>query len=106
MFFPLLGALIAGLFGRAIGDRGAQLVTCGGLILSALCSWAVLPDVVGGRYKVELLRWIHSGTFEADWTIRVDVLSAVMMFTVSTVSALIHVYSVGYMAHDRACRGS
>jgi NADH-quinone oxidoreductase subunit L len=103
VFFPLLGAIIAGLFGRWIGDRGAQLVTCGGLILSALCSWVVLPGVFGGAaYTVELFRWVHSGTFEADWAIRVDVLSAVMMFTVSTVSALIHVYSVGYMAHDRS----
>ena len=101
VFFPLLGAIIAGVFGRLIGDRGAQLVTCGGLILSALCSWAVLAGVVGAEpYKVEVLRWIHSGTFEADWVLRVDVLSAVMMFTVSTVSAIIHVYSIGYMAHD------
>jgi NADH-quinone oxidoreductase subunit L len=103
VFFPLLGAIIAGLFGRWIGDRGAQLVTCGGLILSALCSWVVLPGVLAGEpYKVEVFRWVHSGTFEADWVLRVDVLSAVMMFTVSTVSALIHVYSVGYMAHDRS----
>src|SRR5918994_995741 len=103
VFFPLLGAIIAGLFGRWIGDRGAQLVTCGGLILSALCSWVVLPGLLGGEpYKIELFRWVHAGTFEADWVIRVDVLSAVMMFTVSTVSALIHVYSVGYMAHDRS----
>ena len=103
VFFPLLGAAIAGLFGRVIGDRGAQLVTCGGLILAALCSWVVLAGVVGGApYKVELFRWIHSGTFEADWALRVDSLSAIMMFTVSTVSAIIHVYSVGYMAHDRA----
>src|ERR671919_2915172 len=103
VLFPLLGAIIAGLFGRWIGDRGAQLVTCGGLILSALCSWVVLPGALAGEpYTIELFRWIHSGTFEADWVIRVDVLSAVMMFTVSTVSALIHVYSVGYMAHDRS----
>jgi NADH-quinone oxidoreductase subunit L len=101
VFFPLLGAIIAGLFGRWVGDRGAQLVTCGGLILSALCAWVVLAAMLGGEpYKIELFRWIHAGTFEADWVIRVDVLSAVMMFTVSTVSALIHVYSVGYMAHD------
>src|SRR5918994_7443516 len=103
VFFPLLGAIIAGLFGRWVGDRGAQLVTCGGLILSALCSWVVLPGALAGEpYKIELFRWIHAGTFEADWVIRIDVLSGVMMFTVSTVSALIHVYSVGYMAHDRS----
>jgi NADH-quinone oxidoreductase subunit L len=101
VFFPLLGAIIAGLFGRLIGDRGAQLVTCGGLIFAALCSWVVLAGAIGGEpYKVEVLRWIHSGTLEADWVLRVDVLSAVMMFTVSTVSAIIHVYSIGYMAHD------
>ncbi len=101
VFFPLLGALIAGLFGRMIGDRGAQLVTCGGLILAALCSWVVLC-FVDEPYKVEVLTWLHSGTFEADWVLRVDVLSAVMMFVVSTVSALIHVYSIGYMAHDHS----
>jgi NADH-quinone oxidoreductase subunit L len=101
VFLPLLGAAIAGLFGRLIGDRAAQLVTCGGLILAALCSWVVLAEVVeGAPFKVELFRWVHSGTFEADWALRVDVLTAVMMFTVSTVSAIIHVYSIGYMAHD------
>ena len=68
VFFPLLGALIAGLFGRWVGDRGAQLVTCGGLILSALCSWVVLVGVLSGEpYKIELFRWIHAGTFEADF---------------------------------------
>src|SRR6187200_2164362 len=101
VLLPLLGAAIAGLFGRAIGDRGAQIVTCGGLILAAVCSWVVLGEVLAGApFKVELFRWIHSGTLEADWALRLDVLTAVMMFTVSTVSAIIHVYSVGYMAHD------
>jgi NADH-quinone oxidoreductase subunit L len=103
VFFPLLGAAIAGLLGRLIGDRGAQLVTCGGMVLATLCAWPVLFDVVGGEsYKVELLRWIYSGTFEADWALRVDPLSAIMMVVVSTVSTLIHVYSVGYMAHDHS----
>jgi NADH-quinone oxidoreductase subunit L len=101
VFAPLIGALIAGLSGRVIGDRGAQLVTCGGMVISALCSWVVLAGVIGdASYKVDLFAWIQSGTFEAGWTLRVDPLSAVMMFTVSTVSALIHIYSIGYMAHD------
>ncbi len=103
VFLPLLGAAVAGLFGRLIGDRAAQIVTCGGLILAAVCSWVVLAEVVAGApFRVELWRWVYSGTFEADWALRVDVLSAVMMFTVSTVSAIIHVYSIGYMAHDPA----
>jgi NADH-quinone oxidoreductase subunit L len=101
VFLPLIGCIIAGVFGRIIGDRGAQLVTCGGLILSAVCAWAVFVDVVGGEsYKVDLFSWIESGTLATEWTIRIDPLSAVMLFTVTTVSALIHVYSIGYMAHD------
>jgi NADH-quinone oxidoreductase subunit L len=101
VFFPLIGAMIAGLFGRFIGDRPAQLVTCGGMVLSAACAWIVLFSVVGTEgYKVDVLTWIQSGTFETDWTIRVDPLSAIMMFVVSTVSTLIHVYSIGYMSHD------
>ena len=101
VFFPLLGAILAGLFGRIIGDRLAQLVTCGGMVLSALCAWIVLFSVVGTEgYKVDVLTWIHVGTFEVDWTLRIDPLSAIMMFVVSTVSTLIHIYSIGYMAHD------
>ncbi|NJO37706.1 MAG: NADH-quinone oxidoreductase subunit L, partial [Rhizobiales bacterium] len=101
VFFPLIGAMIAGLFGRFIGDRPAQLVTCGGMVLSAVCAWIVLFSVVGTEgYKVDVLTWIQSGTFEVDWTIRVDPLSAIMMFVVSTVSTLIHIYSIGYMSHD------
>jgi NADH-quinone oxidoreductase subunit L len=101
VFLPLIGSIIAGALGRIIGDRGAQLVTCGCLILAALCSWVVFADVMGGEsYKVDLFAWIESGTLATEWTIRVDPLSAVMLFTVTTVSALIHVYSIGYMAHD------
>ena len=64
----------------------------------------MLADVVGGAPLQGRARfaWIHSGTFEADWALRVDVLSAVMMVVVTMVSALVHVYSIGYMAHDRA----
>ena len=101
VFAPLIGAIIAGLAGRLIGDRPSQLVTCAGMIISAICAWIVLFSVVGTPgYKLDVLTWIHSGTFEVDWTIRVDPLSAVMMFVVSTVSTLIHIYSIGYMAHD------
>ena len=97
---------------RGLGRAGGRAAEARRLRLSALLAadaarrLLVLhaPDLRaldgGEPYKVEVLRWIHSGTFEADWVLRVDVLSAVMMFTVSTVSAIIHVYSIGYMAHD------
>ncbi len=101
VFAPLIGAMIAGLGGRLIGDRPSQLVTCAGMIISAICAWIVLFSVAGTEgYKLDVLTWIHSGTFEVDWTVRVDPLSAIMMFVVSTVSTLIHVYAIGYMSHD------
>ncbi len=101
VFFPLLGAIIAGFFGRFIGDRASQVITCLGMTLSAICAWIVLFGVVGTEgYKVDILTWIHAGTFEVDWTLRIDPLSGIMMFVVSTVSTLIHIYSIGYMSHD------
>ncbi|MGZ0187023.1 MAG: NADH-quinone oxidoreductase subunit L [Alphaproteobacteria bacterium] len=102
IFLPLAGALAAGLFGRSLGDRGSQLVTCSALILAALLSVIAFIDVGIGHdpRSVELFRWIESGNFEAAWSLRFDTLSAVMMCVVTIVSACVHVYSVGYMSHD------
>lgn len=102
VFLPLIGSIIAGFFGRWIGDRGAQLVTCGALIISALLSVIVFYQVglQGNPVRVELLTWIDSGSFEVSWSLRIDQLTAVMLIVVTVISALIHVYSIGYMAHD------
>ncbi len=101
VFAPALGALIVGLFGRMLGDRPSQLITCGLMGLSALCATIGLFSYVGEpATTVDIMRWMHVGTFEADWRLRVDALSSVMMFVVSFISFLIHVYSIGYMAHD------
>src|SRR5689334_11692193 len=80
-----------------------QYLTSGLLVVSALLSWYVFFDVAYGEhtYKVELMRWVHSGGLAADWTLRVDTLTAVMLVVVTTVSSLVHVYSIGYMSHDR-----
>ena len=104
VLLPLLGAVIAGLFGRLIGDRGAQLVTCGLLGVSALLSVFVFKDVaIDGNARVtELFTWIDSGAFEVSWAIKLDTVSVVMMLMVTVVSWLIHVYSIGYMAHDKS----
>ncbi len=104
IFLPLFGALAAGLFGRRLGDRGSQLVTCSGLILAAVISVIAFIDVGLGHdpRSVELFRWIESGNFEADWALRFDALSVVMMCVVTIVSACVHVYSVGYMSHDHS----
>lgn len=102
IFMPLLGAFIAGFFGRAIGDRASQVVTCLGVGIAALCSIPIFFDVaLNGKDQVlPVATWLTSGTFEANWALRFDTLSAVMVMTVTCVSTLIHIYAVGYMSHD------
>ena len=104
VFAPLLGAAIAGLFGRRIGDRGSQLVSCGLMLLSGFFSMLVFKAVVvdGETWTTEVFTWIDSGTFEVSWALRIDTLSAVMLLVVSNISALIHIYSIGYMSHDKS----
>ena len=102
IFLPLLGAAIAGFFGRRIGDRASQVVTCAGVGLGAVLSIPIFFTVAlgGNEHVVTLASWINSGSFEAAWALRFDTLSAVMVMTVTCVSFLIHFYSIGYMSHD------
>ncbi|MCW5696653.1 MAG: NADH-quinone oxidoreductase subunit L [Bauldia sp.] len=86
------------------GIKPAQFITTGLLFLAAILSWITLISVAfneGGLEQITVLSWIQSGSLIADWTIRVDTLTAVMLVVVTTVSALVHLYSIGYMAHDR-----
>jgi NADH-quinone oxidoreductase subunit L len=102
VFLPLLGFLIAGLFGRVIGDRPSELVTTGFLMVSALLSWIAFFQVgFGGEVtRVEVANWMTSGALEVDWAFRIDTLTVVMLVVVTTVSSLVHLYSIGYMAED------
>ena len=102
VLLPLLGAILAGFFGAWLKDRGAQIVTCGLLLVSALLSWFAFVEVVygDGPVTVVLFSWIVSGDFDVSWSLRIDQLTAVMLIVVTNVSALVHIYSVGYMAHD------
>ena len=102
VLLPLLGALIAGLFGRIIGDRPSEIVTTLFLGIAALLSWIVFVDVgfAHTTQKVQLLRWVTSGELDTAWSIRVDTLTAVMLVVVTTVSSLVHLYSIGYMHED------
>src|SRR5580692_10775798 len=102
VFLPLLAAFIAGFFGRAIGDRGAQLVTCGALLLSAAFGIAVFHGIMAqdAPHVVTLATWIAAGGVDVAWSIRLDTLSGVMILVVTIVSAMVHIYSIGYMAHD------
>ncbi|MEE8533132.1 MAG: NADH-quinone oxidoreductase subunit L, partial [Alphaproteobacteria bacterium] len=93
IFSPLVGALIAGFFGRALGHRASAIVCCVLLAVGALSSWVVFYEVVflGEAHDIELFIWIDSGAFEVSWALRFDVLTAVMVFVVTTVSCIIHV---------------
>ena len=102
VFLPLLAALIAGLGQNQLKDRGSQIVTAGAVSISAILSWVAFFQVTfGGQAQtVELMSWITSGSFNVSWSLRIDSLTAVMLVVVNTVSALVHIYSIGYMSHD------
>lgn len=102
VFLPLLGAIIAGFFGRKIGDLGAQLVTCGLMVVSAILSGIIFIAVAlnGEVVPITLLTWIVSGDLQLSWALYFDTLTAVMMIVVSWVSCAVHIYSIGYMHHD------
>ena len=101
LFAPLVGALIAGFGHRFIGDKGAQVVATALLFLACLLSWIIFLTHHGDEVShVSLFRWVDSGSMSVDWGIRLDTLTAVMLVVVTSVSALVHLYSMGYMAHD------
>ncbi len=102
VFLPLLGAIFAGLFGRYLGRRGSQVVTTLLLCVSAILSAPLLYKVGfgSGPFTVQLLDWIHVGDLDVSWSLKVDTLTAVMLFTVTSISAMVHIYSIGYMSHD------
>src|SRR5947209_2115972 len=103
VLLPLVAAATAGLFCRVIGDRAAQIVTCAALLIAAALSIFVFVRIGFGPDKmlvVPLFSWIDSGTLDINWSLRVDTLTAVMLIVVTGVSAMVHVYSVGYMAED------
>ena len=104
---PGVAAAIAGLGQRALGDKGAMAITTGILVICAgLASYLFFNQVFGHHegpahgHTVLITRWFDVGTFVANWAIRIDTLSVVMMFVVTGVSSLVHIYSIGYMDED------
>jgi len=102
VFLPLLGSAIAGLFGRLIGARPSELVTTVLLFASMVLSWIGFVQVGFGHQDthVVLAPFIVSGDLHVEWALRVDTLTVVMLVVVTTISALVHLYSIGYMAED------
>ncbi|MGH6811963.1 MAG: NADH-quinone oxidoreductase subunit L [Methylocella sp.] len=105
VFLPLLGFLLAGPFGWRIGPRPSEIVTTGLLFVSALLSWIVFFQVALGTAPATVSvigNWFTSGALQADWSLRIDTLTAVMLVVVTTVSSVVHLYSIGYMHDDRS----
>src|SRR5215204_6524835 len=102
VFFPLLGATISGFLGRWIGSAASQWSSVGCMVLAAACGVLAFAEVAmeGRAATVGIATWIDVGGFELAWALRYDTLAAVMVAMVTVISTLIHLYSVGYMAHD------
>jgi NADH-quinone oxidoreductase subunit L len=103
LFFPLFGALITGFFGRKLGDRLSQLITCGFMLALSVIAIMQFKNVAldGHNSSYVIATWIQSGGLQANWSVMWDTLTAIMVAVVSIVSTCVHIYSVGYMSHDK-----
>ncbi len=104
---PGIAAAVSGLGQRLLGDKVSMALTSGILVIAAALASVLFFNQVFGQHEgaahghtITLMRWFDVGTFVANWAIRIDTLSVVMMFVVTGVSALVHIYSIGYMADD------
>lgn len=104
VFPPLVAFLIAFLFGKQLGHKAVELITCSGVIIAAFCSCALFVEVVLGSEPrtITIMNWITSGALTVDWSLRVDQLAVVMMCVVTIVSSCVHVYSTAYMHEDES----
>ena len=103
VFAPLLGSLVAGLFGRQLGDRASQAVTVLCMVVATFAGVASFLPFLSGEglpSTVSLGTWIHVESFRVDWALRYDTLAAMMVAMVTFIATLIHIYSIGYMSHD------
>ena len=102
LFLPLIASIISGFFGKIIGDRNSEIVTSLLVSISALLSIFVLYQVIVNQYEenIVIATWINSGSLDVNWSMLIDPLSAVMLVVVTSVSSLVHIYSIGYMSHD------
>ena len=103
VFLPLLAAIVGGLGNRALGNTVVKSLTTGALFISCALSWPIFLGFVAGEqqaYVAPVLHWVTSGALSFDWALRVDTLTAVMLVVITSVSALVHLYSWGYMEED------
>ncbi|MDP5215646.1 NADH-quinone oxidoreductase subunit L [Ruegeria sp. 2205SS24-7] len=104
LFAPLVGAILCGFGWKFIGEKAAMWTATGLLFLACILSWIVFFSFDGVTQQIPVMRFIESGSLSTEWAIRLDRLTAIMLIVVTTVSALVHLYSFGYMDHDPAFR--
>tara|TARA_Y100000992_G_scaffold273045_1_gene215044 strand:+ start:696 stop:2609 length:1914 start_codon:yes stop_codon:yes gene_type:complete len=99
---PLIASIISGFFGKFIGDRNCEILTSFLVSISAVFSAIVLYEVIQNQYEDNIIiaTWINSGSLNVNWSMKIDTLSAVMLVVVTSISSLVHIYSIGYMSHD------
>ena len=99
---PLIASIISGFFGRYIGDRNSEITTSVLVSISAIISGIVLYEVIVNQYSDNIIiaKWINSGSLDVNWSMKIDPLSAIMLVVVTSISSLVHIYSIGYMSHD------
>ena len=99
---PLIASIISGFFGKYIGDRNSEIFTSLLVSIAAIISSIVLYNVIINQYEDNLIifTWISSGTLDVNWSMKIDPLSSIMLVVVTSVSALVHIYSIGYMSND------
>jgi NADH-quinone oxidoreductase subunit L len=102
VFLPLIGAIFAGFFGRIAGSRASEVITTSLVLITMPLAWFALYQVgiEGHEERIEFLRFMDSGALQTSWALRIDTLTAVMLVVVTTVSGLVHLYSIGYMEED------
>ena len=100
LFAPLIGGILAGFGWKILGEKAAIIVSTSLLFFACFVSWFLFLEFDGELRIIKIFKWMSSGSLEAFWAIRFDRLTAVMLIVVTTVSALVHLYSVGYMDHD------
>ena len=103
VFLPLLAAVVGGLGNKALGNLPVKVLTTGALFAACLLSWPIFLSFLAGSAQASVtpvLQWVHSGDLSFNWELRVDTLTATMLVVVTTVSALVHLYSWGYMDED------
>ncbi len=102
LFLPLISAFISGFFGKIIGYKLSQIITCLFVIISTVLSILVFYNVLYNDYtnNIIIAKWISSGELNANWSIYIDSVSSVMLVVVTLISSLVHIYSIGYMAED------